>query len=562
MAETSFGSGADRSTKAESILVSNMLAAISVSDTIRTSLGPRGMDKMITGTSRETTITNDGATILSELTVMHPCAKMLVEMSHAQDVEAGDGTTSVVVIAGALLSAAHRLVQKGLHPNVVSRSFGVAISKAEDILKNMSLPVDLSSRDMLVQSCVTSLSSKMVSANAKHLAELSVDAVLAIKEDSPLPNADLKRIKVIKQLGAPVDSCELIQGLALSRRVSTVNKGPTHMDNAKVALIQFCISPPKTDMDVTVVVGDAEEMRRTIEQERRYIIDICKKVKESGANVLLVQKSILRDAIDQMGRFYLAKLGVMVVEDIERDEVDFICRALHCLPFASVDHLVQAKVSEPHRFGYCERVEQVQSSSSSSYVKFTGVKNADQTDGKVVSLLCCGPNSLMLEETDRSIHDSLCVARALVKKRALLPGGGAAETELSVQLNALARSLSAENSKDAHPDGLDPIGVRAFAEALEQVPLTLAENAGLNPIQMMTQLRAKHAQTKSEDGKDLTPEELFANKHYGVNIRTNSIGNMVESKVVQPLLVTLSAVTLATETVRQILRIDDIVAAK
>ncbi|KAH7827200.1 chaperonin containing TCP1, group II (cytosolic) [Monocercomonoides exilis] len=589
--------GADKSTKAESVLVSNMLAAIGVSDTVRTSLGPRGMDKMITGTSKETTITNDGATIMSELQVLHPCAKMFVEMSKAQDVEAGDGTTTVVVMAGSLLQQAHRLVQKGIHPNVISRAFGIAVNQVEPILRQIAVPITLTDKEILIQNCVTSLSSKMVSANSEQLAELAVDAVLSVMEEMPAPppilasmkaeaesasssasssvstkcfNADLKRVKLIKQLGTPVEECKLIKGLALSASVSHEPKAKTKVEKAKIALIQFCISPPKTDMDSTVVVKQKEEIDAIVRRERSYIVDICKKFKAANVNVVLVQKSILRDALSDMALYFLAKAGIMTVKDIERDDVEFICRATGCVPIASPDEINGVEGGKNDPFGYAELVEEVHPKSSSSmgavassYVQFTNIKEKPGHEaGSVVCLLCCAPNKMMLDETERSLHDALCVARSLVKRPYLIPGGGAAETELAVQLGEYARTLSLHGSETDCGTGLDAVGVRAFGEALEMIPLTLAENAGLPPITVLTELRAMHhAAHHSEEGKEID-EETKKGKYFGINIRKNAIGNMMEAKVVQPMLITLSAVQLATETVRQILRIDDICAAR
>ncbi|KAA6401194.1 MAG: putative T-complex protein 1 subunit delta [Streblomastix strix] len=529
-------------------------------------------------------------------------------MSHSQDVEAGDGTTSVVVIAGAFLQAAQRLVKKGLHPNAISKAFGLAVEQVEPILRSIAVPIDIRDKDIMVQNCVTSLSSKIVSSNAEQLAKISVDAVLSIVEyqgqqgrmgpdsaahtttSAPLFNADLRRVKIIKQLGAPVEESYLLdEGLALGRQVSHQPKAPTSINDAVIGLIQFCISPPKTDMDSTVTVGTSEDMRRTVERERRYILDICKKIKACGITVLLVQKSILRDALDSMAKFYLAKLNVMVIEEVERDEVPFVCDALGCLPIASLEQLDQlaneienekkgvkqetdvGKKNKQRVLGKAKKVEEVTSSHSASYVKFTGVQleeiekeKESSTNGVVhtrprpVCIICCGPNKLLLEEAERSLHDALCVARSLVKQPFLLPGGGACEIELAVRLEELARGVGTLDLKQ-ELSGLDSVCIRAFAESLEAIPLTLAENAGMNPISILTQLRAAHTMGRKTN---VSAEDKLAGQRTGINMRRLGVGDMVQLKVVQPLLVTLSAVTLATETVRQILRIDDIVAAR
>ncbi|GJQ82363.1 hypothetical protein Trydic_g432 [Trypoxylus dichotomus] len=500
---------------------SNINAAKAVSDAIRTSLGPRGMDKMIQAGNGEVTITNDGATILKQMNVMHPAAKMLVELSKAQDIEAGDGTTTVVVMAGALLQAAEKLLNRGIHPTAISESFQRAASHAVNILTDISTPVQLDNREQLIKSASTSLNSKVVSQQSSQLAPLAVDAVFKILNPAH-DNVNLSDIKVIRQLGGTVEDTELVDGLVFSQRVANVN-GPKRIEKAKIGLIQFCISPPKTDMDHNVIVSDYAAMDRVLKEERMYILNIVKQIKKSGCNVLLVQKSILRDAVSDLALHFLDKIKVMVVKDIEREDIEFVCKTLGCRPIASLDHFT------PENLSNAELVEEV-GFSGSRMVKITGSQNI----GKTVTLLVRGSNKLVLEEAERSIHDALCVVRCLVRKRALIAGGGAPEIELALKLAALADKC----------EGLDAICLRAFANSLEIIPFTLAENAGLNPIQTVTELRNRHANG-----------EISA----GINVRKGTISDILEENVVQPLLVSVSAITLATETVRSILKIDDIV---
>merc|ERR1719192_1772434 len=429
---------------------------------------------MIQDPKGEVTITNDGATILEQMKVIHPAAKMLVELSKAQDVEAGDGTTSVVVLCGSLLEASDRLLKKGLHPTSISEAFQKAAAKSVEILTNMAIPVDLSDREKLLQSANTSLNSKVVSQHSSELSPIAVDAVLKVA-DTEKNNVNLKDIKIIKKLGGTVDDTELIEGLVLSQRVAG---GVKKMEKAKVGLIQFQVSPPKTDMDNQVVVSDYAAMDRVLREERAYILNIVKQIKKAGCNVLLIQKSILRDALSDLATHFFDKMKIMVVKDIEREDVEFL--------------------------------------------------------GKTCSIIIRGSNKLMLEEADRSIHDALCVIRCLVKKRFLIAGGGAPETEVSRELMLHANTLT----------GADAYCFKAFAEALEIIPYTLAENAGLNPIGTVTELRNRHAQGE---------------KTSGINVRKGAITNILEENVVQLLLVSTSAITLASETVRSILKIDDIV---
>ncbi|XP_031628413.1 T-complex protein 1 subunit delta [Contarinia nasturtii] len=501
---------------------SNISAAKAVSDAIRTSLGPRGMDKMIQAGNGEVTITNDGATILKQMNVIHPAAKMLVELSRAQDVEAGDGTTSVVVVAGALLEAADRLLQKGIHPTAISDSFQRCSTKAVEILTAMSKPIELTDRETLIKSASTSLNSKVVSQQSSTLAPLAVDAVLKVTEPGQEDRVDLKNIKVIRSLGGTTEDTELIEGLVFTERTANVS-GPKRLEKVKIGLIQFCISPPKTDMDHNVIVSDYAAMDRVLKEERAYILNIVKQIKKAGCNVLLVQKSILRDAVSDLAIHFLDKIKVMVVKDIEREDIEFVCKTLGCRPIASLDHFVAENLVS------ADLAEEV-ASGTNKFVKVTGIQN----QGRTVSVIVRGSNKLVLEEAERSIHDALCVVRCLVKKKAMIAGGGAPEIELALQLAAHSNTL----------EGVDAYCFRAYAEALEVIPSTLAENAGLNPITTVTELRSRHAQGEINTG---------------INVRKGAITDILAENVVQPLLVSVSAITLATETVRSILKIDDIV---
>lgn len=459
------------------------------------------------------------------MNVIHPAAKMLVELSRAQDVEAGDGTTSVVVIAGALLEASERLLQKGIHPTAISDAFQRCSTKAVEVLTAMSKPVELSDRESLVKSASTSLNSKVVSQQSSTLAPLAVDAVLKVTEPGQEERVDLKNIKVIRSLGGTIEDTELIDGLVFTERTCGVN-GPKRLEKVKIGLIQFCISPPKTDMDHNVIVSDYAAMDRVLKEERAYILNIVKQIKKAGCNVLLVQKSILRDAVSDLAIHFLDKIKVMVVKDIERDQIEFVCKTLGCRPIASLDHFVAENLVT------ADLAEEV-ASGTNKFVKITGIQN----QGRTVSVIVRGSNKLVLEEAERSIHDALCVVRCLVKRKALIAGGGAPEIELALQLAAYSNTL----------EGVDAYCFRAFAEALEVIPSTLAENAGLNPISTVTELRNRHAQ---------------GDINTGINVRKGAITDILAENVVQPLLVSISAITLASETVRSILKIDDIVSIK
>ncbi|KAF2109552.1 T-complex protein 1 subunit delta [Lophiotrema nucula] len=516
--------------KPRAVRIANIVAARAVADAIRTSLGPKGMDKMIQTGKGETIITNDGATMLNQMSVMHPSAKMLVDLSHAQDIEAGDGTTSVVVIAGSLLGAAERLLNKGIHPTVISEAFQRAAGRAIEILTDMSIPVSLSDRQTLLKTATTALSSKIVAQEPK-LPIMAVDSVLKVIDPKTADNVDLRNIRIIKKAGGTIEDSEMIDGLVLNQPVVKSASGPTMKEKAKIGLIQFQLSPPKPDMENQIVVNDYRQMDKILKEERTYLLNMVKKIQKAKCNVLFIQKSILRDAVNDLSLHFLSKLKILVVKDVERDEIEFICKSTGCKPIADIDSFTEDKL------GTADLVEEVQASGA-RYVKVSGVKTNSAAIGNTVSIVCRGANSLILDETERSLHDAHCAIRSLVKKKALLAGGGAPEIEIAYQLGLEARELS----------GTESICWKAFADAMEVIPTTLAENAGLNSIKVVTELRHRHAQEQ---------------RNAGISIKSGGVKNdIAEENVLQPLLVSTSAIELAAETVKMILRIDDIALSR
>lgn len=508
----------------------NILAARAVADAIRTSLGPRGMDKMIQSGKGETMITNDGNTMLKSMSVMHPAAKMLVDLSAAQDVEAGDGTTSVVVIAGSLLGAADRLLAKGIHPTIISESFQRAAAAAVKILHGMAQPIQLSDRKTLLQAASTSLSSKIVSQHSSLLGPMAVDAVLKTIDPKTAENVDLRNIRIIKKVGGTIDDSEMIDGLVLNQPVIKGSGGPTRIEKARIGLIQFQLSPPKPDMENQIVVNDYRQMDKILKEERTYLLNMVKKIQKAKCNVLFIQKSILRDAVNDLSLHFLSRLKIMAIRDIERDEVEFLCKSTGCKPIANIDSFTEDKL------GMADLVEEV-SSNGARYVKVTGIR-APAALNQTVSIVARGANQLVLDEAERSLHDALCVIRCLVKKKALIAGGGAPEIEVANALAKRARELS----------GTEAVCWKAFAEAMEVIPVTLAENAGLNSIKVVTDLRHRHD---------------IGEKNAGVSIKSGGVkNNIADETVLQPLLVSTSAIELAAETVKMILRIDDIALSR
>ncbi|KAK4998620.1 T-complex protein 1 subunit delta [Elasticomyces elasticus] len=537
--------------KPQAVRTANIVAARAVADAIRTSLGPRGMDKMIQTGKGETIITNDGATMLRSIAVLHPAAKMLVDLAAAQDIEAGDGTTSVVVIAGSLLGASEKLLAKGIHPTVISESFQRAAAHAVQHLHKLSTPINLGDRNTLLKAASTSLSSKIVSQEPK-LAPMAVDAVLKVINNNPnVENVDLRQIRLLKKTGGVIDDSEMVEGLVLSQQVVKSGGGPTRIEKAKIGLIQFQLSPPKPDMENQIVVNDYRQMDKILKEERTYLLNLVKKIKKAKCNVLLIQKSILRDAVNDLSLHFLAKLGILCIKDIEREEVEFICKSTGCKPIADADSFTEDKLAS------ADLVEESQSFGN-RIVRVTGIKapSTAQSSG-TVSIIVRGANSLILDEAERSLHDAMCVIRCLVKKKAMIPGGGAGEMGVAVELEKQSRGMT-------FPDS---ICWRAFAEALEVVPVTLAENAGLNGIKVVTELRSRHAAGDNAAGVSIKRGGVGAmsgtdNRVNGAKESSKGAGSDGGEGVMQPLLVSTSAIELASECVKMILRIDDIALSR
>eukprot|EP00917_Polyrhabdina_sp_WS-2016_P032733 GHVP01069773.1.p1 GENE.GHVP01069773.1~~GHVP01069773.1.p1 ORF type:complete len:539 (+),score=110.08 GHVP01069773.1:664-2280(+) len=513
-----------RNEKSADIRLANMQAAREVSDAIRTNLGPRAMDKMIEDSRGEVIISNDGATILKELNLKNPIARMLVDLSKSQDIEAGDGTTTVVVMAGALLEAAEQLYNKGIHPQRIAQAFRLAAQKAIEVLDKMALPVDLNDRQELIDAATTSLSSKIVAQNAAFFAPLAVDAVLKVTDLEHPEKINLSDIRIVRKMGGTLEDSELVEGIVLGdQHISRGSGGPTKMANAKIGLIQFCISPPKTDLQSQITLKDYQAMDRLRREERTIIAKMVKQIHATGCNVLLIQKSILRDAVTDLSLDFLAKAKIMVIKDIEREDIEFISRSTGATPVASLDQFTSENL------GSASLVSEENLPVGGRVTRIIGVPNK-----RAVSFLCRASNSYVLEELDRSFHDALCVVRSLVKHPAVVPGGGCPEMEVSQRLLEWSRTLP----------GVDQLSVRRYAEALQLIPSTLAENAGLNPVETVTELIAAHSKGQT---------------YHGVNVKGGArVANMKEQRVLQPLLVTKSAINLATEVTMLILKIDDV----
>lgn len=310
--------------------------------------------------------------------------------------------------------------------------FQRALDTSLDVIKNtLAIPVDISNKETLIQCVNTSLSSKVISTNSELLSPMAVDAVLKVIDPQTAQNVDLRDIRVVRKLGGTIDDTTLVEGIVFDKcKPSTANGGPTKIVNARIAVIQFQIATPKTDLENSVIIKDYQAMDRIMKEERKIIAEMVKKIVASEANVLLIQKSILKDATNELSLHFLAKKGIMVVQDIEREDVDFICKSIGAVPVAHIDHLSKDK------FGFAELCEQSRLEDDAKIFKITGLKNA-----KTVSLLVRGSNPLVIDEAARSLHDALCVIRSLVKSKALITGGGSAELEISSQLQERATKM-------------------------------------------------------------------------------------------------------------------------
>lgn len=426
----------------------------------------------------------------------------------------------------------------GIHPTIISESFTRASQKVVEFLEEISTPVQLDDQSALLRAASTSLNSKVssdpfqpyfssrpeylilalsrqvVSQYSSTLAPIAVDAVKRLVATDATQNVDLRDIRLIKKIGGTVDDTELLDGVGLQQNVVTSAGGPIRIEKAKIGLLQFQLSAPKPDvsvhpmsrdsarlsnshfvrsqMDNQVVVTDYRQMDKILKEERQYLLNLCKTIKKSGCNVLLLQKSILRDAVNDLSLHFLAKLKIMVVKDVERDEIDFLSKSLGCKPIADIEGFTEDKL------GQAELVDEVEKSGA-KVVRITGVKNPT---GRTQSVLLTGANNTVLDESERSLHDALCVVRCLVQKRALIAGGGAPEVHVSRLLAAHSQTLK----------GMEAYCHAAFAEALEVIPTTLAENAGLNPIAIVTELRNRHSK---------------GDRSAGINVRKGLISNIV-----------------------------------
>ena len=496
----------------------NIAAAKLVADLVKTSLGPRGLDKMLVDSLGDVTITNDGATILKEIDAQHPAAKMMVEVSKTIDTEVGDGTTSSVVFAGALLEKAEKLLEKDVHSTVIVDGYQAAAEKSLELLAGFAKSIKPDDEESLIKIAKTSMQSKLISEDSEPLSKLVVGAILKIAEkNGDTYSVDLDNLKVEKKSGASIQDTALIKGIVLDKEV--VHSGmPTKIQKAKIALVNAALEVEKTEMSAEIRISDPTQMQMFLEEENRMLKEMVTKLHNAGANVLICQKGI-----DDISQHYLAKHGILAVRRVKESDMTKLAKAIGGRITTNIDDITEKDL------GFAELVQQ-KKIETDKWVFIEGCKNPHS-----VTLLIRGGSQRVVDEVDRSIHDSLMVVKDVIEKPSIVTGGGSAEAYLAGQLNEWADSF----------DGRESLAIKQYAEALEAIPLTISENAGMDPINTIISLRAKQ-----NSGK----------KGSGINAREGKVGDMYSLNIVEPLVVKEQIIKSATETACMILRIDDVIA--
>ncbi len=507
-------------TKGRDAQKNNIAAAKIIAEIVHSSLGPRGMDKMLVDSLGDVTITNDGATILKEIDVQHPAAKMLVEISKTTDNEVGDGTTSAVILAGALLENAESLLDQDVHPTIIVDGYRKAAKKAKQFLQEISETVSANDKTILNKIAKTSMQTKLVRKDSDQLADIIVKAVLAVVEkEGEKFNVDIDDIKVEKKAGGSIKDSVIIQGIVLDKEI--VHGGmPRKISDAKIALINKALEISKTETDAKINISNPQQLKSFLDEENRMLKNMVDKVIGSGANVVLCQKGI-----DDMAQHYLAKAGIIAVRRIKESDLTKLAKATGARIVNNLDDIFEKDL------GDAQLVEE-RKIEEDKWVFIEGCKHP-----KSVTLLLRGGSQRVVDEVERSVHDSLMVVKDVIEKPEIVAGGGAPETYAATKIRSWAKSL----------EGREQLAAEKFADSLESIPLTLSENAGMDPIDTLTVLRSR--QMKGE-------------KWTGIDVMKGKIANMKSSDIIEPLAVKLQIVSAAAEAACMILRIDDVIATQ
>ena len=510
--------GSNRS-RGKEALHTNIMAAKIVAETVKSCLGPKGMDKMLVDSFGDVTITSDGRTILDEMDIQHPAAKMMVEVAKTQDNEAGDGTTTAVIIAGELLNKAEELIEKNVHPTIIIDGYKKASEKALEILEKMAIPVDLNTQEYMKKAAMTSMASKLVAEHREYLADLAVKSILQVAEkQGDSYKVDVDDVKVEKKAGESIRETKLIQGIVLDKDVAHSGM-PKRVEKAKIALLDCPLEIEKTEFDAKINIDSPEQMEGFLKQEEGMLREMVDKIVAAGANVVLCEKGL-----DDMVQHFLARKEILAIRRIKKSDMEKLAKATGGKIVTSLDAISSEDL------GYANLVEERKIGDD----KMTFVEGCKHP--RAVTILIRGGTTRIVDEAERSLHDALCVVRDVVEEPKVVAGGGSPELEVSRVLRKYAETLP----------GREQLAVKGFAEALEAVPMTLTENAGLDPIDILSELRAGH-----EKGE----------KWAGIEVNHGKVEDMAEAGVFEPLAVKKQIIRSATEASTMILKIDDVIAA-
>ena len=508
-------------TKGKGAQFNNIAAAKAVADAVRSTLGPKGMDKMLVDSMGDVVITNDGATILKEIDIEHPAAKMVVEVSKTQDNECGDGTTSAVVLAGELLKKAESLIEQNVHPTVIANGYRLAAEESIAILKKLGIKVNPNSDKDLKNIATTAMTGKSIVGNKEALATISVKAVKAVAEKKGNSYVvDIDNIKIEKKNGGSVSDTTLVEGIILDKE-KVHPRMPSSVKNAKIALIDSALEIKKTEVDAKIQITDPGQLQKFLDEEERTLKKKVELIKKSGANVIICQKGI-----DDLVQHFLAKEGMFAVRRVKKSDMEKLGKATGA---KLVTNLEDLRASD---LGKASMVEE-KKIADSDMTFITGCK-----DAKSVSLLIRGATEHVVDEADRALHDALKVTAVAMEDGIALPGGGSMEIELSLALNKFGSKVG----------GREQLAIEAFSRATEIIPWTLAENAGLDAIDVLIKLRSEH------EGKK--------RKTAGIDVNTGKVVDMQKENIIEPMRVKTQAIQAASEVAIMILRIDDVIAAR
>jgi len=491
----------------------NILAAKIIADIVKTTLGPKGMDKMLVDSTGNIIVTNDGVTILEEVQLDHPAAKMIAEIAKTQESEVGDGTTTVVMMAGKLLENAERLLDKKIHPTVIIKGYRLAADKAKTILHEIATPV--SDKNILKQIAMTAMTGKGAESNREHLANLIVTAVDQVASGKEI---DMNSIKIVKQKGNSIEDSELVNGLVLDKEAANEFM-PKKVDNASILLVDFALELKNPEAEAKISVSTPEQLQQFIASEELALRDMTNKIINSGAKVVFCQKGI-----DDVAQYFLAKSGIMAYRRVAKSDMEKLSRATSGRIISSIHEIRREDL------GFAAVVEQVKKNDDTiTYIR--GCKNP-----KSVTLLLRASTDHVLDEVERAVKDGLGDVSSAVKDGKVVSGGGAIEMEIAKRLRQYAKTLG----------GREQLAVEEFASALEFIPETLAENAGLDPVNVMTELKQKHESGHAKDG---------------INLFNNKVEDCLAAGIVEPVRVKLQAIASSSEVATMILRIDDVLAS-